>query len=101
MSEPQTIVEFLTARYDEAESGIRQALRTEDYGVSQFDLADIAAKRRIVEKAATYDPLRDTGNVTANAGVIVAKMVYDVVLRELANPYADHPDYREEWRVDA
>ncbi|MGY1774082.1 DUF6221 family protein [Blastococcus sp. SYSU D00813] len=42
------------------------------------------AKRRVVEAG-------------AGAGVDVA--THDLVLRTLALPYAEHPEYRAEWRV--
>jgi hypothetical protein len=51
-------------------------------------LADSAGKRRIVEEC---DPDR-------NAAAVAASGLADRVLRELALPYADHADYREEWR---
>ncbi len=44
-------------------------------------LAECRAKRALVEGVGGVDPL-----------------AYDLVLRSLALPYADHPDYREEWR---
>jgi len=111
-----TIVEFLTARLDEAERPARLEKQLADdffgdaeftveyqwarmtkhtngsYGSSfskgapspEFILADIAAKRAIVEvterwMAAGYPTL-------------------DVQLRILASVYSDHPDYRQEWK---
>lgn len=53
-------------------------------------LAEVDAKRRIVEKcAAVQDGLRDD---------FTADWLADDVLELLALPYAGHPDYREEWR---
>jgi hypothetical protein len=43
-------------------------------------LAECRAKRQVVE------------------GVTADEATRDLVLRTLALPYADHPDYREEWR---
>lgn len=91
-----TIVEFLTARLDELESGVRQALKTEDYGVSQFDLDDIAMKRRMVERAwlsVQYIPPADRTPANNAAGIHAFW-----VLAELASVYSDHPDYSEEWK---
>jgi hypothetical protein len=107
------LTEFLTARLDEDGHLLHHDERFDgechcggDGVATQVGCparldADIRAKRRIVQKAMTYEPLRDTGDATANAGVVVAKMIYDVVLRELASVYADHPDYRQEWGVGA
>lgn len=49
-------------------------------------LAECDAKRRIVKTCAVYEY-----EVTNAYG-------YDDVLAALALPYADHPDYREEWK---
>jgi hypothetical protein len=49
-------------------------------------LAECEAKRRIVEVDWRAD---DSGEAT---------LVQQDVLRLLALPYADHPDYRPEWR---
>lgn len=54
-------------------------------------LADVEAKRRIVEEANLY--LCDSG-----PGCGYRTKHGHNVLRLLALPYADHPDYREEWR---
>ena len=51
-------------------------------------LADVQAKRAIVEDRAHLDTLRP-GAVRAHS---------EWVCRVLAAVYADHPDYREEWR---
>lgn len=51
-------------------------------------LAECEAKRRIVEEA-TLGAAPDTD--------LWAQVAWDV-LRLLALPYADHADYREEWR---
>lgn len=50
-------------------------------------LAECEAKRRIVAEANRFEGDDDPG-----AHVLVG------VLELLALPYADHPDYREEWR---
>lgn len=49
-------------------------------------LAELAAQRRIVERA--------IGPV-AHAGQDIERRA---TLRDLASVYADHPDYRDEWR---
>lgn len=59
-------------------------------------LAEVDAKRRLLEKAA--DAERYSRTTWANAGSVGAASAYRATLRLLALPYADHPDYREEWR---
>ena len=54
-------------------------------------LADCAAKTSIVRYAIEQQISRGDRRVLATL---------DLVLRHLAIPYADHPDYREEWRPD-
>jgi hypothetical protein len=53
-------------------------------------LAECEAKRRVVERCAPDDR-------TAAQLVAVASLASDV-LRLLALPYADHPDYQQEWK---
>ena len=52
-------------------------------------LAEVAAKRRIVDGLADADPY---------SGYITATFTAEDALRLLALPYADRPGYREEWR---
>jgi Family of unknown function (DUF6221) len=52
-------------------------------------LADIAAKRRIVETCADMMWKHEGG----------PDVVADAVLRDLAAIYAEHPDYDESWRA--
>ncbi len=57
-------------------------------------LAECEAKRRIVRD---YEIARDAeyGDIAA---AIADERTYGRFLRLFAIPYADHPDYREEWR---
>jgi hypothetical protein len=61
-------------------------------------LADCKAKRAIVKA----EVLRDVGPashyVNAEVHAQIAARTATPVLRLLALPYADHPDYREEWK---
>ena len=114
-----TIVEFLNARLNEMECGIREALRTEDYGVSNFDLDDIESKRAVIAvvqgfkhyvvdedcwftcPAATGE--RDGGetcNDERRGGACSCGLEYRrmQILGPLASVYADHPDYNPEWK---
>ena len=56
-------------------------------------LAECEAKRRIVEDRQRID--RSAGDTDWHSGYSDGN--YDAI-KALALPYADHPDYREEWR---
>ncbi len=117
-----TLVEFLLARISEDENHARAAIEgpwwnhygdvhtlapvpdevrsvagwTQGNGphIARWDptrvLAECETKRQIVEDAVTYDP---QPHVVWRGGGIAPS-----VLALLALPYADHPDYHEEWR---
>ncbi len=98
------LIEFLLARISEDEKDARLALDGPDFneatvearqkfarpGVGGYDparvLAECEAKRRIVESYNSPDSVGSYGDGLWEA------------LAHLALPYADHPDYREEWR---
>lgn len=66
-----------------------------------YVLADVAAKRQIV---AMCEFLLETREVQEAAGELSDYSLGRAhagggVLRRLALPFAEHPDYREEWRV--
>lgn len=82
------IAEFLLARYAEDETRVRGYILRDDAPYRR-PLADLEAKRRIV--ALTLD--RTSDRFTAGYAAAI-----NSVLHELASPYSDHPDYREEWR---
>jgi phage-related protein len=56
-------------------------------------LAECEAKRKIVEA------WPDTFGLWSADQADAARAMKDVALRALAMPYADHPDWREEWRA--
>lgn len=119
-----TLVEFLRARMaeDAAEAvmatdyranGIRLATTYETEGIITISagvrleprpgraVAEVAAKRRIIdaaEEATSLDAMVDTDRRVRPRDLTAEPYVGDVILRALALPYADHPDYREEWR---
>lgn len=75
--------------------GVTDGLELDDprrppLSLARWAIEDAAAKRRIVELAATTGP-DGSGNDLARAEMTA-------VLRLLAAPYADHPDYRTEWK---
>jgi hypothetical protein len=110
-----TITEFLLARIAEDEADVRghafdytyqdtgvSVCRHESHRLSGWPpacwraqvaprvLAECEAKRRIVERC---DPhMTPEGATWEHEGLAMD------VLGELASVYADHPDYREEWR---
>ncbi|WP_329424024.1 DUF6221 family protein [Streptomyces sp. NBC_01268] len=86
------LVEFLRARLDEDEAIIRDGVEAGESNISLLDLVDIDAKRRIV--AYLVGELEDSGG--DNPWWYDDKLT--PVLRLLALPYADHPDYDEAWR---
>jgi hypothetical protein len=113
-----TITEFLLARIaeDEAVAGYGESARGDDWALGwvydQGDaieirrsrvLAECEAHRRIVEEH-TSDWIgceRCVLGVTVEWGDPEVDY-YDgpcLTMRALASVYADHPDYREEWRV--
>ncbi len=102
-----TIFEFLLARYAEEEQAARDIAFPDPGDFSEqwilegkaeanrWMLAECAAKRRLVLEAQRLnqpDPLRrgDFWRGAADTAFTFCCM--------LALPYAEHPDYREEWR---
>jgi hypothetical protein len=86
------LTEFVLARYAEDEAWAEGVMsrrfapipnETERPDTPARIIADVEAKRRIVERCEHYD-----GD----------ELVASDVLRHLATVYADHPDYRDEWR---
>ena len=99
-----TLVEFLTARLDAAE---REWLenrvvfgfwddKTPTSPLSlKFMLADIAAKRRVIDYIAGVQ--RDAGD-PPNFDPRDAQALTRI-LRILAEPFSGHPDYQQEWAL--
>lgn len=110
-----TLTEFLLARIAEDEAAAQGAtIEPVGTGRSWFDgwsdthpvgihigkwaptrvLAECEAKRRIVAKARVW--LDDDPDGTSTEAM--ARACWTEALQPLAVVYADHPDYREEWR---
>jgi hypothetical protein len=118
-----TLVEFLTARWDDAEQVARQRVADNDLFDSQRDptrvdlvyiaplsrpgnpgdpahvLADITAKRWILALHCVRDGTGRSGDrYAATCDECGGRHPCDTV-RALAEPFADHPDYdAESWR---
>jgi hypothetical protein len=73
------LCEFLLARIAEDEARARTGR----------DLRECEAKRRILDRCIRLSKTRDNQR---------AREVAVDFLTDLALPYADHPDYRHEWR---
>lgn len=100
-----TLTDFLLARIAEDEAEARKAgsftpwdrtFERDNYGHLLVQparvLAECEAKRRIVDLC--EDNLRDL-----SAGGTGRRQFSSYALQILALPYADHPDFREEWRL--
>lgn len=117
MSADVTLSEFLTARLAEEDAAARRLLRyaqenelacgepqmlgrripgwhewPDVQAMCTRVLADVEAKRRVLARA-TRDDI-DPGDMCAVAAYDEAEHIVCI----LAEAYADHPDYDEEWR---
>lgn len=104
------VAEFLLARYDEDEAVARKAISasTREWvarssQVVTDDLFEVAkASVPTALHMARHDPARVLADCEAHRGIVgLAKEqpeTFAEALRWLAEPYADHPDYRQEWR---
>ena len=86
-----TLADFLLARIGEDEEWAQSVDFPSDPARA---LADCEARRRIVETP-PEKPLEDPRWRGYHLGW---RHMHDRALRSLALRYADHPDYREEWR---
>jgi len=111
-----TLTEFLEARIAERESAARDMKHQAAMGRPLLQLlgggtgireivdpdrvlADCKAKRRIVEQAAEWAALCPPDDWPE--GGMEGAPLSDAgrwILRQMSLPYADHPDYRDEWR---
>jgi hypothetical protein len=119
------LVEFLTARLDEDEAAAREEIESLRYGgrrggklTAARVLADVAAKRQIIElhtgahtcreiHTGTYSadwpkeaPYGAPGQPWRHAQEEYFEDEPCPTLRLLALPYADHPDYDQAWRAE-
>lgn len=112
---PVTLTEFLTERLDEDEARATAAARRRDQGTDEpispgepgraFTparlLAEVEAKRQLVHlayEATGLDMDKDLDRDVDAREVSGIEFVGERMLRALALPYADHPDYSEIWR---
>lgn len=95
-----TLTEFLLARIEEDEAEVPAEHRADEYGTGWNSdsvgvevsaprwLAECEAKRRIVVRCSEMQL----------ASSPMAVHLANQTLADLAAPYRDHPDYRDEWR---
>lgn len=107
------LTDFLTARLDDDEAAALAGIETRTRWRAPTSrtalhvvvkvgawpaarvLAEVEAKRRIVD---ALDSLSDMGVDSTSDYAQGATAAWREALRLIAFPYADHPDYREEWR---
>jgi hypothetical protein len=97
-----TLTEFLLARIgdDEASAAERPTPVSAPFSRSRL-LAECAAKRRIITlayEATGYDMTVDLERETDERSRSGVAFVGERILRALATPYAEHPDYDPTWR---
>lgn len=115
------LVEFLRARFAEEQAEAEELADVDDYPLDPWAiqreetgewnsyayiriakarvLAEVAAKRRILDDVLPTmqaDEMRIAGEW--GVGSEPVREASDDLLSLLALPYADHPDYREEWK---
>lgn len=95
-----TLTEFLLARIAEDQERADQVLfepHVRGLGLVTLTprvLAECAAKREVLSESAFWEAQAPTDN-ERTIGTINA---YRRMLKNIARAYADHPDYREEWK---
>lgn len=97
----QTLADFLLARIAEDEADAHNWLRFEvrdgipgNYTIPDRVLAECEAKRQIVGVVSEFE--RRAPEWGDEFPAVSALVAYP--LRVLASVYADHPDYRDEWK---
>ncbi|WHX19816.1 DUF6221 family protein [Streptomyces malaysiensis subsp. malaysiensis] len=104
------LVAFLWARLDEDRT---RAMAARAYDI-EADEEDLAPRRIVVEPVYQdyvehFTPARILaeieakrqilGRINTNAATAGTYEIHSDLLRLLVRPYADHPDYRDEWRL--
>jgi len=100
-----SLTEFLKARFDEDEAVARRRIEAGHcvwpiLGTGEARaLAECEAKRRIVRRAHAASDAASERGLDDRAWAIrrASADSWRLALSDLALPYADHPDYQQEW----
>lgn len=92
-----SLTDFLLARIAEDEAAVRPNICTPQRVVDRM-LADCEAKRAAIQWEADRQIGWEASFVDAGFYVALRDSLDTKFLRIMAAVYADHPDYREEWR---
>lgn len=84
------LVDFVLARLADEDLDIDRAPDTEE---QQRRRRDVRSRREVVASVRGLLELRDQPNEKAVRDLAVS------IMRSLATPYADHPDFRDEWHA--
>ena len=84
------LVDFVLARLDDEDTEIAQCTDADE---RERRAADVRARREVVVSVQELLGLRDQPNEKAVRDLAVS------ILRSLATPFADHPEFREEWHA--
>lgn len=104
MTAVDELVGFLKARLDDAEQDSRVLLTREGQSLvvlrlARERLAEVEAKQRILAQyEAVCDEVRHPVSAEHRTNARARQHQLDQVLPLLALPYAEHADYRNEWR---
>lgn len=96
-----TLIEFLTTRLDEHDAWLDDWTRSHDgeqHG-GGFLRSHVRSARTIVETAAQLDEIVAVED-PLGMGDGTQAMTIEWVMRKMALPYVDHPDYRLEWESE-
>lgn len=91
-TETLTLIAFLLARIADDEAAVESAITDTPFPSGWLGVVReaLATNRRLVVLARDYCPELEHGDN--------GEWALDAMLREIALPYADHPDHRDEWR---
>jgi hypothetical protein len=97
-----TLTDFLLARIAEDEASIRADLVGRDYPDPLRSFVECDVKRRVMELHRPHDSDPDycvTCSAWEACGCMGGRPLHPCpTIKALALPYADHPDYRAEWK---
>jgi len=91
------LVAWLRAQLDECE---REAPELGTHAMEQWILADVVAKRAILDEAeAVCEEVRSPSGAEHYVNARARQFAYEQVIKLLAQPFAGQDGWREAWRV--